>query len=93
MDFDILGASWNQGPLRDNCLGPQTLLFFFETVLATFRDLFHLYINFRISLSIYIFLKAAGIFTESATNSVDRFGKNQHENNSFQCRNITCCSI
>lgn len=28
------------------CLGPQTLLFCFKTVLSTFIDLFHFYINF-----------------------------------------------
>ena len=79
--------------LRDNYVGPQTLLFCFKTVLSTFIDLFHFYINFRISLSIYIFLKAAGIFIESAINSVDQFGKNQYENNIFQSRNIIFCSI
>ena len=67
MGFGIHGVSWNQSPkgTKDNCVSPPTLLFYFKIVLAI-TDLLRFYINFRISLSIYIFLKPAGIFTESA---------------------------
>ena len=87
----LIGVTYFSGIELQELL--ETLLFCFKTVLPTFIDLLHFYIDFRINLSIYIFLKAAGIFIESAINSIDQFGKNQYENNIFQCRNVIFCSI